>query len=146
MIGAILRIKNEGSISTRISMTGTYRIDTPLVLDTDEVDRIVREGKPQPDTRLPQSGITIEPGASMEIVVRAGPTLREWIDQGEHPCWIHIRAVTSPEAAAQEWELVLSGQLLNQNFSSASRFDVLAHTLIDTQLVSLPRAYPANLG
>lgn len=141
LVGAILTVRNQGVASARISMAGAYRLDDPLALDTAELDRLSQIGQ-IPDTRLPPDGITLGPGDSMRVVVRTGPTVREWAHNGDLPYRVLVRAETSPDAAAQEWELILTAPLLNRNISNASRFDVLPHILIGADLEPRPRRYP----
>jgi hypothetical protein len=72
LTGANLTIKNQRNLSVRLSMTGAYRLDRPQVLDTEEIQRFVQDGQHVPETRLPDTGITVGPGDALRVLARTG--------------------------------------------------------------------------
>jgi hypothetical protein len=81
-------------------------------------------------------------GPRIGLVIRAGPTLRDWMNDGDQPYITTIRVETGPDAAAQEWDLILVGQILTPVPQNASRSIVLPHVPINARLVQKSRKYP----
>jgi len=145
LIGARLLITNEGTRGAHLSIGG-YRVD-----DADDRPGLgeewltsVLEPPPPParDTLIPDGRLTIEPNHRVAVFVRTGPTVREWIDNGDQPCTVDITAWTSPEGAHQVWELTLETQLLTTVPFNASRYDLLPHVMPETRLEERARHYP----
>lgn len=84
----------------------------------------------------------VAPGKTVYVFVRHGPTVRDWIDNGDQVVKVQIKAWVTPEGAHQLWDLTMKAQLLTRLPNNASLFGLRSHAMIDTEIKQRARIYP----
>lgn len=139
LIGSRLVLTNEGAITAHVTIDA-YRADMAEGVDWLE-DVLHPSGPPAPDTLIAGGGFDLEPKRSIGVFVRSGPTVGEWIRDGDQPVKVRIEASASPEGARLVWELTMRTQLLTRVPENASRFELRSHQMIKSTLTRRPREY-----
>ena len=146
LLGAFINFRNEGQLTAMViidslrsevcSDVAKYReVTSPNFIEPKTIDPF--------DPVIKNNLFMIGPGKSQGVIVRAGPSLQQWIDQGgDQVVNVDITASTSPDGASQRWQLILQTSILQQNVFSNSVYEVGAWALPEIQLIELPREYP----
>lgn len=139
LIGRHLAMKNEGVRSATVWMDA-FRVDRcDDVADLEVV--LSPPGERAPDA-LPDGKLTLVPGEQAGVIVRDGPTLGEWLEEGDAPRRIEIHAESSPDGARQNWTLEMSARLLDPVPGNDASFSVVPHQPPIARLTERPRSYP----
>jgi hypothetical protein len=139
LMGAFLIIRNEGSATADVNISG-YMIDRRESLELAE--KVLNPAGEDPPTRLVPGVARLSPGQQIGLIVRDGPTVGEWVKEGDQPRVLRIEAQVSTEGAHQAWELRMEAGLLQQSHFNASEFRVVPHRPVTTNVEELPRIYP----
>jgi hypothetical protein len=149
LIGCILTLKNEGSRTTEVEF-GAERVDD--VTDEESYGAVFRMNDPtnsinQSHTILRERKVTIPPGQIRQVVIRSGPTMQGWIDEGQPHVWsteVPIVARVAIDGAYQRWSLSLSAEILTTDPQYASQVRTLANKIVAAKVEPLSLGYPAE--
>ncbi len=142
LMGALLVVRNEGPRTTEVSIDA-FRVD--------RFNAVVGLGEVLAPAPIAESAyivadrrVRLQPGERVELIVRQGPTLGEWVEHGdEGQVVVGISASASPDGPTQLWRLSLVGSLLQQMPGDDSRYRTLSHYPPEATLEHLPRSYPS---
>ncbi|HZT66508.1 MAG TPA: hypothetical protein VFA11_12030 [Acidimicrobiales bacterium] len=140
LLGAHTLFVNEGS-GTATILIQAFRVDRCDNIEDASAVLLPRAELPSP--RIADGQLVLAPGERAGVVVRQGPTLAEWLQQGgDVPYVVGISAVASPDGSSQHWRLDLVAETLGAVYGNDAEFRVLAHVLPEVRLTPLPRTYP----
>ena len=142
LIGAHLSFRNEGARTCRVTVSEAFRVDRADGSSKEALEAVLSPEAEMPDTWVPDGTIAIEPGQTAGMIIRVGPTLAEWLEDGDHPYTAKVAAVVDRDGARQEWAVSLDAALLSGNPHNASRFRVLPNVPPDLRVEEQPRVYP----
>lgn len=94
------------------------------------------------DTRIKGGLVQIEPGKSVVVWIRSGPTVGEWIANGDQPIPVNVVAGANVDGPEQHWVITMKAQLLSPATHNASLYAVRPHVMIDCELKVLGYDYP----
>jgi hypothetical protein len=141
-IRLLLGFQNEGGRTCRLTVSGAFRVDRADDGTGEALEAVLKPRAQMPDTRLADGTIALEPGQTGGMIVRLGPTVAEWIANGDRPYSATVSAAVGPVGARQEWALSLKADLLSGVQHNASQYRVLPHVLPELTVDERPRVYP----
>jgi hypothetical protein len=140
LVGVVVSVKNRSAFEAIVQVHAS------------RVDRVSPELKSEESQASPAYGsvdsyildgiFVIEPQSERLILVREGPTLREWMNDHYAPITVEISAHRATEGATQRWRLTFISPLLGKETNNESAFRVQPFLQVDAQLELLPREYP----
>lgn len=139
LVGAHLIVVNDGTLTTTVTISA-FRADR--CDDFDQVPAVLAPPAELPSTALPDGRLVLEASQRAGLIVRQGPTLEQWIANGDQPYVVEIAADTSPDGARQRWKLELSAEVLDRVYGNDAAYRVVPHRPPDFKLTELPRTYP----
>ena len=148
LLGAHIILTNEGSLTTTVSINA-LRSDR---CDNYDDYKEVTASPPAPstiatpDAVLLNGKLSLAPGETAGVIVRHGPSLEEWRNNGgDRPIVVEISAETSPDGARQSWKMTLASPLLERDRLNDSTYRVAMFQLPEIELIELPREYPSSV-
>jgi hypothetical protein len=143
LVGAHMVIVNESARTAKVEIDA-FRVDRcDAVADIAEALAPPAES---PTLAIPEGRITLKPQERIGVIVRQGPMLAEWLEHGDEPQIVNVRAQHSPDGAQQAWKLEMTAQVLDTVWGNDSEYRVVPHMPPDLVLTELPRTYPADPG
>jgi hypothetical protein len=139
-LGAYLTIRNESehSAEVRIVADRVERCDDP-----DQIESTLDPPNSEYRALLEEGRIPLKGGDQVGIIVRHGPTLAEWVENGgDKPILVSISAQASPDGAVQSWRVTLECPLLGREHGNASSYRVQPFQLPTATCTELTREYP----
>jgi hypothetical protein len=139
LVGAYFAIVNEGTRTAKIEIDA-FRVDR--CDDVSDIGFTLEVPAESPSRLIPDGRISLKPNERVGVVVRQGPTIGEWLQHGDQPHIVNVRAQCSPDGARQNWKVVLTAQIIDTVWGNDSEFRVVPHTPPGIAATELPRTYP----
>jgi hypothetical protein len=143
LVAAHMVIINEGARTAKVEIDA-FRVDR--CDDVADIAEVLAPPAESPTPAIHEGRITLKPQERIGVIVRQGPTLGEWLDNGDQPHVVNVRAQHSPDGASQNWRLEMTAQVLDTVWANDSEYRVVPHLPPDLVLTELPRTYPAEPG
>jgi hypothetical protein len=141
LLGVWLRVRNEGARSVTVHIEAA-RVD--LCNARDAISVVLDAPAAEEPGYVPTGDISLEPGEARGVIVRAGPTVKEWKEQPDRPVGIIVMACASANGPTQRWEVTLTAPLLHPAFADEDTMVVSASSPPQVVCAEGVRSYPCE--